>query len=386
MKFTERGGRVTVTAAAEDSGILVTASRTPASASAPRTCRRSAGRSSRRKGAYDRRHDGTGLGLSIVQGLVALHGGEFDIASRVGQGTTRFRASAVELRDRAACRASRRMSRARRSTARKDRLKTVKNRRRRRRSFNQENCVRVPCQQGQQEQTTRISAAALPCGCRSRCAGCCCGRATRLPWSRPAALSSPSWSTRCSCNRGRIPAPIFANKPVPVVAPQPDPLASIMPHRRPAAVSKPEVVTATRPRSDTVLEIQRELTRRGFYDGPADGFYGPKTDAAIRDFEQAAGLRASAEPGETLLAAIARSSVKAKPVETPRDPIAALLAPSGRIIAVQRALIEFGYGPLAANGTYDAADPRRDRALRARAQAPGDRPDHRPTCARPRRP
>jgi peptidoglycan hydrolase-like protein with peptidoglycan-binding domain len=154
---------------------------------------------------------------------------------------------------------------------------------------------------------------------------------------------------------GPHPAPIFANKPVPVVAPQPDPLASIMPHRKPGAASKPDVVTATRPRSDTVMEIQRELTRRGFYDGPADGFYGPKTDAAIRDFEQAAGLRASAEPGETLLAAITRSSVKAKPAETPRDPIAALLAPSGRIIGVQRALIEFGYGPLAANGTYDAA-------------------------------
>jgi peptidoglycan hydrolase-like protein with peptidoglycan-binding domain len=151
---------------------------------------------------------------------------------------------------------------------------------------------------------------------------------------------------------GPHPAPIFANKPVPVVAPQPDPLASLMPHRRPGA-TKSDAVTATKPRSDTVAEIQRELTRRGFYDGPADGFYGPKTDAAIRDFEQAAGLRASAEPGETLLAAIARSNVKAKPVETARDPIAALLAPSGRIIAVQRALIEFGYGPLAANGTYD---------------------------------
>ena len=154
---------------------------------------------------------------------------------------------------------------------------------------------------------------------------------------------------------GPHPAPIFANKPVPVIAPQPDPLASIMPHRRPGAVPKPDVVAATRPRSDTVTEIQRELTRRGFYDGPADGIYGPKTDAAIRDFEQAAGLRASAEPGETLLAAIVRSNVKAKPVEPPRDPIAALLAPSGRIMGVQRALLEFGYGPLVANGTYDAA-------------------------------
>jgi len=104
---------------------------------------------------------------------------------------------------------------------------------------------------------------------------------------------------------GPHPAPIFANKPVPVVAPQPDPLASIMPHRRPAA-SKPETAASTRPRSDTMMEIQRELTRRGFYDGPADGVYGPKTDAAIRDFEQAAGLRASAEPGEPLLAAIVR--------------------------------------------------------------------------------
>ena len=33
------------------------------------------------RGAYDRRHDGTGLGLSIVKGLVALHGGEIDIAA-----------------------------------------------------------------------------------------------------------------------------------------------------------------------------------------------------------------------------------------------------------------------------------------------------------------
>ena len=38
--------------------------------------------------AYDRPHDGTGLGLSIVKGLVELHGGELDIKSRVGLGTT----------------------------------------------------------------------------------------------------------------------------------------------------------------------------------------------------------------------------------------------------------------------------------------------------------
>jgi len=39
------------------------------------------------RAAYDRRHDGTGLGLSIVQGLVTLHGGDLNIASRLGEGT-----------------------------------------------------------------------------------------------------------------------------------------------------------------------------------------------------------------------------------------------------------------------------------------------------------
>jgi peptidoglycan hydrolase-like protein with peptidoglycan-binding domain len=148
---------------------------------------------------------------------------------------------------------------------------------------------------------------------------------------------------------GPHPAPIFSTKPAPVVAPITESVANLMPGRKPFAAPPPVV----RPRSDTIAEIQRELTKRGFYDGLADGFYGPKTDAAIRDFEQAAGLRPSAEPSETLLAAIARSNVKAKPAEGFRDPIAALLAPNGRITAVQRALTEFGYGPLATSGVYD---------------------------------
>jgi peptidoglycan hydrolase-like protein with peptidoglycan-binding domain len=135
---------------------------------------------------------------------------------------------------------------------------------------------------------------------------------------------------------GPHPAPIFANKPA------------------------PEAVTTLRPNEatlDVVTEIQRELARRGFYLGAADGVYGPKTDAAIRDFEQAAGLRPSAEPNDTLLAAITRSAVKVKPASEPasrNDPIAALLAPSVRITAVQRALTDFGYGPLKPTGTYDA--------------------------------
>jgi peptidoglycan hydrolase-like protein with peptidoglycan-binding domain len=149
---------------------------------------------------------------------------------------------------------------------------------------------------------------------------------------------------------GPHPAPIFANKPLPVVTPSAGPAAALAPQRK-AADARVEV---TRPRSDMVAEIQRELLRRGFYDGAADGVYGPKTDTAIRDFEQAAGMRPSAEPNDMLLASIARSAIKAQPVPIQRnDPIAALLAPSARIVAVQRALTDFGYGPVKPTGLYD---------------------------------
>ena len=149
---------------------------------------------------------------------------------------------------------------------------------------------------------------------------------------------------------GPHPAPIFANKPVPVAAPN-RAAAARPPQGKPADAK----VEAARPRSDTVAEIQRALLRRGFYDGAADGVYGPKTDTAIRDFEQAAGLRPSAEPNDVLLASIARSALKAQPVAIHRnDPIAALLAPNGRVVAVQRALTDFGYGPVKPTGIYDS--------------------------------
>jgi two-component system, cell cycle sensor histidine kinase DivJ len=86
LKFTDRGGRVTIAAKAEPGGLVITVEDTGVGISAddlPRVGRPFF----QARGAYNRRHDGTGLGLSIVQGLVALHGGEVDIASRLGEGT-----------------------------------------------------------------------------------------------------------------------------------------------------------------------------------------------------------------------------------------------------------------------------------------------------------
>ena len=110
-----------------------------------------------------------------------------------------------------------------------------------------------------------------------------------------------------------------------------------------------------------VADIQRELSRRGFYDGVVDGRYGPRTDASIRDFEQTAGLKPSTEPNEALLRAIQRSLIRSRPPVRPPapipqakpDPIAELIAPSKQVIAVQRALSEFGYGQIKPTGIID---------------------------------
>ena len=92
--------------------------------------------------------------------------------------------------------------------------------------------------------------------------------------------------------------------------------------------------------------------------------YGPRTDGAIRDFERAAGLKPSAQPTEALLQAITRSPFRAgKGVtgSTPSGPgTVQAVTPAqptpapARVIAVQRALSEFGYGQIRPSGMLDS--------------------------------
>lgn len=151
---------------------------------------------------------------------------------------------------------------------------------------------------------------------------------------------------------GPHPAPIFATRPMltqeeRVVLPRPrvaEPVAAPAP--------------AARPQAQIVADIQRELIRKGFYDGAPDGVWGAKTDAAARDFAQAAGLKINIEASEVLLRTIVSSKAQA-PRQTaapPRnDPIAELIAPPKQVLAIQRALADFGYGQIKATGVNDAA-------------------------------
>jgi cell cycle sensor histidine kinase DivJ len=86
IRFTDRGGKVLVSARAEAGNITFVVEDSGVGISDEDLAR--VGEPYFQAGAsYDRRHGGTGLGLSIVKGLVRLHGGEFSIRSRVGEGT-----------------------------------------------------------------------------------------------------------------------------------------------------------------------------------------------------------------------------------------------------------------------------------------------------------
>jgi peptidoglycan hydrolase-like protein with peptidoglycan-binding domain len=162
--------------------------------------------------------------------------------------------------------------------------------------------------------------------------------------------------------KGPHPAPIFAARSMlqreeAMIAPR---IQGVQPN---AAIE-----TSALARTQMIASIQRELTRKGFYDGPADGIWGSKTDIAVRDFAQAAAIKINPEASDTLLRAII--AFKARPQSAqgasattgaangaadpaPADPIAKLIAPSKRVTAIQRALSEFGYGQIKPTGQFD---------------------------------
>jgi cell cycle sensor histidine kinase DivJ len=86
IKFTERGGQVTVSADVSGSQLALRVSDTGVGI-APDDLKRIGAPFFQAGKTYQRRHEGTGLGLSIVKSLVALHGGELTVQSRLGEGT-----------------------------------------------------------------------------------------------------------------------------------------------------------------------------------------------------------------------------------------------------------------------------------------------------------
>ncbi len=172
------------------------------------------------------------------------------------------------------------------------------------------------------------------------------------------------------------PAPLFAEKRKASSTVEPESTGTVaLPRPRPAALTslRPDQVQPASSQShrDIMRDIQRELARRGFYDGVIDGLYGSKTDAAIREFERSAALPPGGEPDEAMLEAIMRMPKDPEPAPVPipvpmrpdpigdivarTDPAAVAAALPARVKAVQQALSDFGYGQVKPTGTADAA-------------------------------
>jgi cell cycle sensor histidine kinase DivJ len=86
VKFTDRGGRVVVSAIADARDVAITVEDTGIGMGET-DLKRVGDPFYQARASYSRRYAGTGLGLSIVKGLVALHGGKLEICSRLGEGT-----------------------------------------------------------------------------------------------------------------------------------------------------------------------------------------------------------------------------------------------------------------------------------------------------------
>jgi cell cycle sensor histidine kinase DivJ len=86
IKFTNRGGKITISAKIEGSSFVVAVADTGVGIGAD-DMPRIGDPFFQARSSYDRRHAGTGLGLSIVKGLLTLHGGDIEIVSRLGEGT-----------------------------------------------------------------------------------------------------------------------------------------------------------------------------------------------------------------------------------------------------------------------------------------------------------
>jgi len=86
IKFTERGGTVTVSAAVEGARMMLRVSDTGVGIAAD-DLKRIGDPFFQAGKTYQRRHEGTGLGLSIVKSLVGLHAGEMTVQSKIDEGT-----------------------------------------------------------------------------------------------------------------------------------------------------------------------------------------------------------------------------------------------------------------------------------------------------------
>ncbi|MBR3334183.1 MAG: peptidoglycan-binding protein [Clostridia bacterium] len=134
--------------------------------------------------------------------------------------------------------------------------------------------------------------------------------------------------------------------------------------------------------SDAVRAVQRRLKELGYYNGSADGDFGPATESAVKEFQKANGLTADGKVGEKTLSKMnAKTAVSykeahatatpktagkatsrptnkptAKPTATPnleKDYYLNIGSKGKKVETLQRRLIELGWMNGGVTGSYD---------------------------------
>lgn len=88
--------------------------------------------------------------------------------------------------------------------------------------------------------------------------------------------------------------------PVPTATPLPTPTPVPTPEPTPTPTPKP-LILGVNSHGDEVVRLQERLRELGYLKGKADGFFGPKTEEAVKHFQQKNGLKADGYAGPLTL-------------------------------------------------------------------------------------
>ncbi len=141
---------------------------------------------------------------------------------------------------------------------------------------------------------------------------------------------------------GRHPAPIGAVKVHKPPAPGAAPARDTGTARRPSGqAAGPFAALPRTAQTALIRRIQEELGKAGFYNGRIDGLYGPQTRAAIRGYQQSAGIAASGVPSAELPGQIRFSRLlnAGQSTGSTKPKI------DKSVVLVQTGLAELGYSP-----------------------------------------
>jgi peptidoglycan hydrolase-like protein with peptidoglycan-binding domain len=175
-----------------------------------------------------------------------------------------------------------------------------------------------------------------------------------LALQRPvhSAIAAPEVSKKAS-----VPLPpkrTAAPAPAPMITPSySGSINSLVPPANIPAAAMRTDNPAVKARVEMIVSVQRELSQRGYYDGALDGLPGPRTEQAIKEFEQNNGLRVTGEPNEQLLNQIRKARHRSE--ITGSIPRVEESKQSAQVLGVQRGLARLGYGPVRFTGAHDPA-------------------------------